>query len=223
MYKKRIALFLGCLCALTSVGQAQDMYDNDLPCDGLPRHEFHINYGCPYLIMNAFITCCPDPYSYCDWLWDSDVHYRYADQHIVGTFTGGYLFRLQKWLWLGGEVGFSASYRNRYDVNTLLRNGRSSTLYISVLPMVRFSYLNRPHVHLYSGLSLGNMIILYSEHGTGESSDPEIYPFVSGHMTFFGVSFGGRNLRGTIETGWGIKGLLTVGLSYQFNKKNKQS
>ena len=95
---------------------------------------------------------------------------------------------------------------------------------------MRFSYLNRPHVTLYSALSVGmaqffgeedNYDVVYPENrhpwfSDGINGDYTPTQFSTFHVTLLGVKAGWRHVFGSIELGAGYKGLGSIGIGYEF-------
>jgi hypothetical protein len=79
------------------------------------------------------------------------------------------------------------------------------------MPELRFSYLNRPHVTLYSGIALGVMLDhVKSREYQGTQA------FLGYQLTAFGVKAGGKHWFGNVELGVGHKGIASAGFGYQF-------
>ena len=99
------------------------------------------------------------------------------------------------------------------------------------MPDVRFSYLNRPHVTLYSGLSIGLLLTrgnyyrgtVYDDIWFSVVPEDSFYPekihtsvFSAFQLTAFGVKAGGNHWFGSFELGAGIKGFVNLGVGYEF-------
>jgi hypothetical protein len=88
------------------------------------------------------------------------------------------------------------------------------------MPELRFSYLNRPHVTLYSAVAAGASLFFgkqYNARNYGYFSWEKIskvYP--SCQLTAFGVRAGGEHLFGSFELGVGMKGFVSGGIGYAF-------
>ena len=90
-------------------------------------------------------------------------------------------------------------------------DGECKTKYYTVMPAVKFNWLRKDHFGMYSGLAAGVMIV--SDSGKGES---ESKAFFMGQLTALGAEFGGQQLRGFTELGFGERGMLTLGVRYKF-------
>ena len=119
---------------------------------------------------------------------------------------------------------FSEFYAYYYDRLTDKRiKGQSiHNTYFDLMADLRFSYLNRKHVTLYSELSGGLMIYNYKakqvvEH-KGELPVTSNYTLFAGavHITMLGVKAGAKGWFGNVELGAGFKGLISAGFGYEF-------
>lgn len=103
-------------------------------------------------------------------------------------------------------------------------NGSLKTTYITVMPSVKFNWLRKEHVGLYSGISAGAMFCSITPSGDFKT-DPQyknIDDVKEENVTDFmfninviGVEFG-TAFRGFAELGFGEKGLFCAGVRYKF-------
>ena len=138
------------------------------------------------------------------------------------NFSVAYFIRPVRWLWIGGNfINYLGGkvYYNRREYNT---NGdfnefsKSKLKYCAVIaPEIRFSYINKKSVVLYSAFSTG------VGWENGYDSKWEKYPKTISylHATLFGIScnFGPHNnvFLGS-ELGIGFKGLINIHGGYRF-------
>ena len=177
------------------------------------RHEFTIGIGDPARVNYHRNRTGTEPNYYPEvWLQNRPF---FGNVNTTCPITLGYRFRVLKWLWIGGDVsycGFFGSFRDRY---TDQKVGEYRDHFISIMPAVRFSYLNRKYVTLYSGIA-GGIALEYGK----------TYPdnkFHNNHLalqcTLFGVSAGSQSWFGFAELGWGFKGYANVGFGFRFQSK----
>ena len=135
------------------------------------------------------------------------------------VFSFNYHYRLTKWLWAGAMVNY-AYYKDHTDYGYDFYDSRNQHC-ITLMPELRFSYLNRPHVTIYSAVAAGATLFfgkvlnanLYAEEISLEKTR-KVYPTLQ--LTAFGVRAGGEHLFGTFELGAGIKGFASAGIGYAF-------
>ena len=196
--------------------------------EGLYRHEFKFDVCDPTGVMlfdRYFVFVYPEG-------MEPNRSWRSKGFAATPVFSVGYNYRVAKWFWLG----LSASYAHYTDSqNHLYESGVTGLCQryfhtLAIMPEVRFSYLNRPHVTLYSALSVG-FAQFFGEEECSDVSYPENrHPWFSDgingdytptqfstfHVTLLGVKAGWRHVFGSIELGAGYKGLGSVGIGYEF-------
>ena len=141
-------------------------------------------------------------------------------------------YRVAKWFW----VGLSLSYAYYTDQQSHLYESGETGLCerkfhtLAVMPDIRFSYLNRPNVTLYSAFSLGaarfigetnSSNLIYPEHrhpwfsdALNQDHEPTLFSML--HVTLFGLKASYKHFFGSLELGAGYKGLGSVGVGYEF-------
>lgn len=177
------------------------------------RHEFTLGVGDPARV-NYFRNRVGTLANYYPEVWLQNQVY-FGNVYTSCPITLGYRFRVLKWLWVGGDVsycGFFGAFKDRY---TDQKVGDYRDHFISIMPAVRFSYLNRDHVTLYSGIA-GGFALEYCK------SYPD-YKAHNNHLAFqltlFGVSAGNQRWFGFAELGCGFKGYVNAGFGFRFQTK----
>jgi len=138
------------------------------------------------------------------------------------NISAAYLYRPVKWFWVGGNLinyfGNMINYhwREYYPNGNYSDFSRSKLKYcIVIAPEIRFSYLNKKKIILYSALSGG--IGLENGYNKRFTKYPKPIPYF--HVTYFGfsINFGEQNhifLGG--EGGTGFKGFVNFHGGYRF-------
>ena len=127
--------------------------------------------------------------------------------------------QLKRWLQLGFLSAFQIQEGGRYDRPTGERLGNLSKAHFFLAPSVRFTYLNFKYFSMYSGVSAG----LQLTHREGYDALPEYadYPVDGwqltdfGHLTFLGMRWGNR-MYGSVELGYGARGIFSAGVGCRF-------
>ena len=133
------------------------------------------------------------------------------------VFSFNYHYRFTKWLWAGAMVNY-VFFKGHTDY-TFTRFGNRTQHGITLMPELRFSYFNRPHVTLYSAAALGFTFFLgHINTSLDDLHSYQLYisEFPSFQLTAFGIRAGGEHLFGTFELGAGIKGFASAGIGYAF-------
>ena len=172
------------------------------------KHEFRIGVGSYSMAADAFL----DDWGDCDW----DPSFRdqmlgfdtyLSARRFVGTYSFSYAYHSRRWFQIGATVSFGAITQSRRDNITNEKIEQLNDYMVGVMPTVRFVYLYREKVQLYSSISLGVVV------GTGLGG-------FWADATLFGCSFG-RDLFGFAEIGTGIGGWGRVGIGYRFDSSKR--
>ena len=196
--------------------------------EGLYRHEFKFDVCDPTGVMlfdRYFVFVYPNG-------MEPNRGWRNEDFFSTPVFSLSYHYRLAKWFW----IGLSANYAHYRDPEKI-QNGSEFIAScnrefhtLAFMPEVRFSYLNRPHVTLYSALSVGFAEffgtedcydVTYPEHrhpwfSDGINGDYSPTQFSMLHVTLLGVKAGWKHVFGSLELGAGYKGFGSIGVGYEF-------
>jgi len=206
--KKAIVMLLGAVALMTG------LYAQEQPADWrqtMKRNEFSLSIGDPAF---ANLTRSVDFSSSRGGSW-LDVP---TTTNVYTSFpiTLGYRYRLLKWLWLGGDIsycGFFGTSRNIYTEEPVYKY-RENT--VCIMPAIRFSYLNREHVTLYSGFASGLKFGFSKAYNEKRS-----YVRLPFQLTLFGVSAGSQSWFGFAEVGYGNEGFAKAGFGYRFSAKRQ--
>lgn len=197
----------------------------------LKKNEFQLNIGDP--TINMLIT---SESGYYDHIYDDQYNWMTPDtytsaQYLVIPLTLSYHRRINKWFWVGGLTSFYGRIGgSQYDIRTDQCISNRSRYTLSFAPSIRFSYLNKPRVMLYSSLSVGVLWEFsgkseyartldyagqsyYGYSGYSGQNSFSTWPFFQ--LTYFGVSWGNKWF-GNAELGIGMKGFFSCGMGYRF-------
>lgn len=195
---------------------------------GLYRHEFKFDACDPTGLMlfdRYFVFVYPNG-------MEPDNSWRNEDFFSTPVFSLSSHYRVAKWFWLGLSLSV-AYYRDPekiQDGSQFIASCNREYYSVAFMPEMRFSYLNRPHITLYSALSVGFAQffgteecynVTYPEHrhpwfSDGIDRDYAPTRFSTLHITLFGVKAGWRHMFGSVELGAGYKGFGSVGIGYEF-------
>ena len=217
MKKIFFALSLFLLAAIPAF--AQDTQDEDPDWRTyLPRHEVSFGIGDPFIANCYSYEYSPlfwDRFDYGDNHWLEDNQYFHGNMYSTFPISFSYLYRVTKFLWLGGTACYHGIYGKRYNATTDCQEGYISENYITLMPTIRFSYLNKKYVTLYSGLSTGVVIGIINPTNPNNFS---VQAHFAGQLTAIGVS-AGHKWFGFTELGVGYKGFICAGFGYRFNNE----
>lgn len=190
----------------------------------LPRHDIQFGIGDPALLflnnVDICIGCNYYPLTQNADSWFNE--YTNTLTLAAPTVNFEYRYRFAKWFWFGGAASFTPIIKkwSKHEPGYEFTN---NMYYISVMPSVRFSWLNKKYVTLYSGLSVGCMVVTGSDYRPEERTTYQQTDlrFV-GQLTAVGVHVG-KKWYGFTEVGVGVQGFVKAGFGYKFQSKNKKS
>lgn len=142
-----------------------------------------------------------------------------VDMNLYGQYSVHYYYQAAPWCQVGVMGSAELAKVTRFT-DTLRTSIQSIDRYaiVTLMPSVRFTYLNRPWVRLYSGLDLG-CGYLASDSRSGKSSDSDdssgsnfLFAF---NVTAFGVNVG-KGFYGLFELNAGYDAIVKVGIGARF-------
>ena len=222
-----------------AIKQAQPHWNDD---KSFYRHEFRLGVSDPFgilLLKNEQVDflCIRNQTN-----TGIDMPIINEDRHFTPLVSFDYHYRAAKWFWLGITTGYGY-YKATVDYlpngvvpaveipNAVVDSWQEKEHQFIIMPEVRFSYLNRPHLTLYSGLAMGLLInrgnyyrgTVYEDIWFDLVPESSFSPqknhtsvFSAFQLTAFGLKAGAKHWFGSFEAGFGIKGFANLGVGYEF-------
>ena len=210
-----------------AIKQAQPHWNDD---KSFYRHEFRLGVSDHF----GFLGRWAHQYTTLDY-GGEQVRTTSTDYHFTPVVSLDYHYRAAKWFWLGLSTSYSFMKEKLYVGNVVSPDAfhwDCKEHHFLIMPSLRFSYLNRPHVTLYSGVAVGVLINRGNRYYGDLSTLPEFAPAAWGfvpaelpdhtsagsafQLTAFGVKAGAKHWFGSFEAGVGIKGIVNLGVGYEF-------
>lgn len=152
-----------------------------------------------------------------------ELSHKPIDMHLCGQYSIHYYYQVKPWCNIGVKATVEAAKLVHYsDTLRTSITGVDHDVLFSLMPSVRFNYLNRPWVRLYSGLDLGVGYLLTNsssssdskdgEEGSGKKNNNFIFAF---NVTAFGVNVG-KKFYGLFELNAGYDAIVKVGIGARF-------
>lgn len=137
------------------------------------------------------------------------------------AFNLGYSYDLLRWLSVGATASYSYTGAKYYEGLSDAKIGSFSTSNLSLMAMVRFTWLRRPAVRLYSQVGIGMGLCLRHKRLFGDRWSSGNEAIFAGQMTYLGIQ-AGRKVYGYAElVGFGTQGAIVVGVGYRFMDKKR--
>jgi hypothetical protein len=144
----------------------------------------------------------------------SEHGYTSATVWLTHNFDYGYW--INEWCSVGGTVTWTMGRRSMYRYTNHTKIDTDRVDYIGFMPTVRFAWVRRGIVQVYSSVSLGAGLEIRDN-----IYDKNIYEaFCAFDIKPLGLSVG-RRFFGFIEAGYGTRGIINAGFGYRFNTKQK--
>jgi len=138
--------------------------------------------------------------------------------YSLGAYQLRYDYNVLRWLAVGGRLSYDGWICSSNSTQTVAADAvqRMDAHRLSVLMELIFTYINREHVTLYSGLALG-MSQYWERQTLGDGTlDPRHLSHLAGSLIPIGVRVGGRNVYGMAEVTIGSESIMSVGLGVKF-------
>lgn len=143
-------------------------------------------------------------------------YYYEGPLYTTGSLGLVYGYRVSRQIEAGATLSFAAFWRDLRRISDRNVVSWQREYYLVVMPFVRFFWLNRRSVRLYSAVQLG----CQWNHQKYYMSDYDSSCSLTGQFTPFGIRVG-RRLFGYAEWGVGARGLMVCGLGYSFGEVKK--
>lgn len=144
-------------------------------------------------------------------------HYYRGGEMLSGVIFAEYSYRPLRWIETGLNVSYINSTQQYFDRLNDAKLGYHTLNTLGFAAHVRFSYLTRPIVRLYSGLAIG-VAVGFEQMKLGQQIANQTSTFFNGSVTLLGVTVG-RRLYGFFELGVGTMGVCNFGIGYRFATK----
>lgn len=112
-----------------------------------------------------------------------------------------------------GGIAAIASFSEDY-VRGGTKTGDRTRNYISLIPAIKYSWVNKNHFAFYSKVGIGGTLAMSKTNSNGESANDNKLYFAY-QVSVAGIEFGSK-FRGFVELGIGEQGIILAGLKYKF-------
>ena len=142
------------------------------------------------------------------------LSHKPVEMNLYGCYNVHYYYQVTHWCQVGMKTVVEGSKLTYYtDTTKRMIDHVSQDVLLSFMPSVRFTYLNRPWVRLYSSVDVGVGFFLSSTGGSdGESRNKPLFAF---NITPIGVSVG-KKFYGLFELNAGYDAIVKVGIGARF-------
>lgn len=211
---KKILILLVCAGCIFSMpfAQAQSQSQTPKPHSDL-YNEIGVDAG-PFSMFGGLLVGTVDFFN----ALGSGLSHEGFKSQWYGCYGIHYYRQVAHWCQVGVRTTVEGSRATRYT-DSLCTSVKSinTNLIFTVMPSVRFTYLNRPWVRLYSGADLG-LGYFYSNNVTnskGSDDGNSNNLFCSFNVNVFGVNVG-KKFYGLFELNAGFDSMIKFGIGARF-------
>ena len=133
------------------------------------------------------------------------------DEKDFGTLSLEYFYHLNNpRLAVGGILGYATTSQKYRDISTKNPEGDRTRNYYTVMPSIKYYWVNKNYFGLYSKAAIGATFVNAKVNKNG-SKDTENKTYFAYQASFIGVEGGIPNLRAFVEGGFGEQGVIALG------------
>jgi hypothetical protein len=178
------------------------------------RHNIRLTFGSPSAIQSLFLDGIMDNLEEINrpqerpTASDKLAEYRYytTPTYMITPISLEYNYYVKKWLSIGGRATFTALYNEVRNIATEEKLYSNGSYGVGLILNLRFEYLRREYVQLYSTVGLGLAARFQYNRGI-------LIPMYD--FTYFGISVG-KGFYGFAEIGAGLSGCARAGFGFRF-------
>jgi hypothetical protein len=149
-------------------------------------------------------------------IFDALTGRKWTNDKQFGSLAVEYFRHLDNPRWaVGGIVTYSQCGEDVEYQNA--KEGERIRKYISVMPSVKYYYVDKKSFGLYSKLGVGGMLLNWkSEDTKNGKTDSDSKFYLTCQISLLGLEAGSQNIRGFLEAGAGEQGIVLAGLRCKF-------
>lgn len=177
------------------------------------KHEIGVSYG-------AGVSCIGDGIGNAmgRGIWDSMAGYKWDNDKQFGSLGVEYFYHLSDnpKLAVGGIVTYAQYGEDVIKKSTDQKIGDRTRRYISLMPAMKYYWVNKNSYGVYSKAAAGAMLLTEkSNDDENNKTDNDSKVYFMWQVSAIGFEIGGK-FRGFIEVGVGEQGIVLGGLKYKF-------
>ena len=150
--------------------------------------------------------------------------YSYKNKRWSVPVSAEYFYHVNRFLSVGAIGAFNCMKQDIYlnvtdkeGNTTVTKDGSLKKFNLTILPAVKFDWLRREHIGLYSKVGLGASFMMERQK---EDAGEELYSgtdvIFNFQLSAIGFEVGNLRIRGFAELGVGEQGIAVIGLRYKF-------
>ena len=199
--KKSLKLLLLCtfICASLFNAKAQQYQT---------KHQFAVGYGA--VPNSTWISTLEDITT----IISTVGVITYDNDKDIGAISMEYLYHASDLIAVGA-IGVYA-HTTKDMIIGKNKEGTANLNFMTFMPAVKFDWLRKEHIGLYSKIGVGVSVINEKQSCRGAEDYKHTTACFNWQASFFGIEVGDTNIRGFAEFGVGEQGMLAVGVRFRF-------
>lgn len=180
--------------------------------DNKPRHEIGISYGAGLSLIGDGIGNGIGMA-----LIDAMTGYEWANRKDFGTLGLEYFYHLidAPRVAIGGILTYATYGEDVVEKSSGTTKGDRKRTYVTLMPSVKYYYIDNKHFGLYSKAAAGAMMLHSKSNYNGKSDTDSDFRFMF-QASLIGLEAGSQNFRAFFELGAGEQGIALIGLKCKF-------
>ena len=176
-----------------------------------PQNEISISYGAGISMIGDGIG-----HAIGEGIFDGLIGRKWTNDKQFGTLGIEYFRHLDNPKVAVGGIFTYAQYGEDVEASDT-KVGERTRRYITVMPSLKYYYINKKSFGLYSKAAIGGMLLSASSKDTKNGKDESNSKFyLAFQASLLGLEAGSNNLRAFIEAGAGEQGFILAGVRCRF-------
>lgn len=128
-------------------------------------------------------------------------NFEFTNTVMTGAVSVEYAREINDWFKVGGAATVESMFSDTVDKDGNI-NGNYNLVAASLMPTAHFTWLNHPKFDMYSKIGIG----------VGVAGNSEISVIPAFQLSPVCMEFGGKSVRGILEVGVGMQGIISGGV-----------
>ena len=174
------------------------------------KHQFAVSYG--VIPNSAWISAIEDV----ETIVSSVGLVGYDNDKDLGAISVEYLYQASDLVAVGATGVYAHTTKDIIFELDKSKGGTATSDFITIMPVVKFDWLRRESVGLYSKFSAGVSVIKENQEWRGADDYKHTSACFNFQASLIGVEAGNTNIRAFAELGVGEQGMAVVGVRFRF-------
>lgn len=190
------------ICSLSSTVKAQEFYNT--------KHQLAVSYG---VIPNSTWISAIEDFAM---IVSTVGQVAYDNDKDLGAISAEYLYHVSPVVSVGAAGVFARTTKDIIFEADKSKGGTATNNFFTIMPTVKFDWLRKEHLGLYSKVAAGVSIIDQKQTCRGADDYNHTSACFNFQASLFGIEAGSENVRAFAEFGLGEQGMILAGVRFRF-------